>query len=325
MAGGLATSRYFNREVFQFEEIACATFSPGNPLQVLKGMKKISSGIIQSRKILQDFNPDVIVGFGSFFTLPVLAAAALLRKPIVLHEQNAIPGKVNRTFARWAHTATITFPSTRSYLKGKAAKNAVEVIFPQRKRGPSTDQEAWDYFGLQKCERPLLLVFGGSQGAVRLNALFLESISLLPPVQVLHFTGNEERACEARKRYQDLAIAACVKPFEPRMDLAMRIADCAVTRAGAATVCELIDNALPALLVPYPFAAENHQEENGAHFVSIVKGGKMYKENEIDTALLAHSIVELLANQKTARNHIKAYTAQRQTVHLADLIQDIAQ
>src|SRR5262245_60720950 len=87
VAGGLATSHYFNRECFPFEEVACA--------HSVRKMGTICSGIHQSRKILSRFNPDVVVGFGSFFTLPVLAAAALIRKPIVLHEQNAVPGKVN--------------------------------------------------------------------------------------------------------------------------------------------------------------------------------------------------------------------------------------
>ncbi len=324
VAGGLSTSRYFNREIFRFEEIPCATFSLTNPLQICKGLGKICSGIKQSSKILKKFNPDVVIGFGSFFTLPVLAAAAFMGKPTVIHEQNAVLGKVNRLFAPWVHTTAITFPITRSYLKGKTAQNAVEVVFPQRKRSQTTNLAAWEYFGLTPCEKPLLLVFGGSQGATRLNILFLEALPRLTSIQVLHFTGNENQATQARTRYQELGIAACVKPFEPRMDLAMRIADCGVTRAGAATVCELIAHNLPAVLVPFPFATENHQEKNGEHFVSIVKGGKMYKENELDAALLAACIVQQLADRAIAKDNIKAYKQQRRAIQLADLIQDIA-
>ena len=323
VAGGLSTSRYFNRELFCFEEIPCATFSLKSPMHMCKGIGKICLGIQRSQKILQKFNPDVVVGFGSFFTLPVLVAASFLRKPIVIHEQNTVLGKVNRLFAPWVHTTAITFPMTRTYLNRKTAKKAVEVIFPQRVRSPSTVQEAWDYFGLCTCEKPLILVFGGSQGSIRLNALFLEVLPRLPPIQVLHFTGNERDAFSARLRYQELGISACVKPFEPRMDLAMRIADYGVTRAGAATVCELIHNTLPALLIPFPFAAENHQEKNGEHFVSIVKGGKMYKEKELNAERLADGIVQQLANREAFKNNIRAYKQHRRAIHLADLIQDI--
>ena len=323
VAGGLSTSHYFNREFFRFEEIPCATFSLTSPLQMCRGLGKICLGIQRSTKILQSFNPDVVIGFGSFFTLPVLAAASFLRKPIVLHEQNTVLGKVNRLFAPWVHTTAITFPMTRTYLNGKTAKKAVEVIFPQRNRPPSTDLEAWDYFGFSPCEKPLILVFGGSQGAARLNALFLEAAPHLPPIQVLHFTGNQSQASSASARYQELGISACVKSFEPRMDLAMRIADYGVTRAGAATVCELIHYNLPALLVPFPFATENHQEKNGEHFVSIVKGGKMYKENELEAAQLANCMIEQLADREAIKDNITAYKQHRRAIHLADLIQDI--
>ena len=323
VAGGLLTNRYFNRELFRFEEVPCATFSLTNPIQMCKGFGKICSGVRKSRKILNGFNPDVVIGFGSFFTLPVLVAASLMRKPIIIHEQNAIPGKVNRLFAPWAHAIAITFPLSRFYLNKKTAQKSVEVIFPQRKRTLSTDLEAWDYFGLTPCLKPLLLVFGGSQGATRLNALFLEALPRLPPIQVLHFTGSESQAVCARARYQELNMDACVKPFETRMDLAMRIADCGVTRAGAATVCELIDHNLPALLIPFPFATENHQERNAEHFVSIVKGGKMYKENELDAVLLADCIVQQLADRETIRDNIKNYKHQRRAVQLADLIKGI--
>ncbi len=321
IAGGLASNPYFDRSRFSFEEIPSATFSLKNPLQIVKGSVKIMEGILQSRRLLKKFDPDLVVGFGSFYTLPLLAAALSLKKPIVLHEQNAVPGKVNRLFAPFAHRVTITFPTTREYLSGKAGREAVEVLFPRRKRvGGSEDP--WSYFGLQK-GLPTILVFGGSQGAVRLNELFLEALKSLPAIQVLHFAGNEERAAQVQKQYDTLNHPACVKPFEPRMDLAMQIADIAVTRAGAATVCELIDHALPALLIPYPFAAENHQEMNATHFVSHVNGGKMYKEKELDASLLAKTIVELLAARDQKKRMILNYKEQQKAPQLADFIKEM--
>ncbi len=318
VAGGLSQSHYFDRTQFAFEEIACATFSFSKPLQLLKGSTKIYKGLRQSQKIIRQFKPDLIVGFGSFFTLPILLGAILEKIPFVLHEQNAIPGRVNRFFAPYAKETTISFPITRSLLKGRGE----EVLFPLRKRAEATKEECLHYFGLEP-DKTTLLVFGGSSGAVRLNALFLDAVSKLDAIQVIHLAGNEERAENARKTYYELQIKACVKSFEPRMDLAMQLADLAITRAGASTVNELIEYELPALLIPYPFATDNHQEENGAHFVSQVKGGKMYKEKELTGEILFRHIQEMLTNCPFFKQNIRDFKQGRKTKTLASLIQDI--
>lgn len=203
-------------------------------------------------------------------------------------------------------------------------KKAVEVLFPLRKHHPLSKEEARNYFGLTHSQdQPTLLVFGGSQGAAHLNQLFLRALKFLPQLQILHFTGNETSAEEARKVYHTLGLKACVKAFESRIDLAMQIADCAIVRAGAATVCELIEYELPALLVPYPYAKENHQEKNGQHFISIIKGGKMYKESELDAPLLAHCILQILAETQLLRGHISTYKRQNRSQPLSVLVKKI--
>jgi UDP-N-acetylglucosamine--N-acetylmuramyl-(pentapeptide) pyrophosphoryl-undecaprenol N-acetylglucosamine transferase len=311
VAGGLATNRYFRREEFPFQEIDAATFSFSSPLQVIAGCRKIVFGMLQARRILADFKPDAVIGFG------------MQKIPIILHEQNAIPGKVNRLFAPFARQIAITFPVTRELFKKKAREKTVEVLFPLRKNEIPSQREAWDYFGLVDQKIPTLLIFGGSQGAQRLNTLFLEAIPSLPKVQVLHFTGGEEQAAIARDRYARLGLNAYVRAFESRMDLAMRIADCAITRAGAATVCELIEFGLPAFLIPYPFATENHQEKNGEHFVESVKGGKMYKEKELTASLLATVVMELLGAAQLMRKNIASYKMQNKVRSFSQLIKDI--
>src|ERR1700722_8627470 len=235
VAGGLETNSYFNRGCYSFEEVSCATFSFSKPMQFLQSCIAIYKGVQRSRKIVRRFAPHLVVGFGSFFTLPLLIAALLEKVPIVLHEQNAIPGKVNRLFSLFAHTITITFPMTRGLLKGKAGKGAIEVLFPIRKKSAIKREESWEYFGLSP-SIPTLLVFGGSQGAAHLNALFLDALEHLTclSLQVLHFTGTQARAEEAKKRYASKKIDAVVKSFEPHMDRAMQIADFAISRAGAA-------------------------------------------------------------------------------------------
>lgn len=323
VAGGLSSNRYFDRNQFLFKDIECATFAFSQPLKLLKGSRKIYRGLCLSRKIIKQFKPDLVIGFGSFYTLPLLLAALIEKIPIVLHEQNILPGKVNKLFSPFALKTTVTFPATKDFLKGRAKKEAIEVFFPtQRNPFRANCDDAWSYFNLTSGVTTLL-VFGGSQGAKRLNQLFLEALSKLSHVQVLHFTGSEERSHEAKSYYERLGIKACVKEFEKRMDLAMQIADFAITRAGAATLVELIENALPALLIPYPFAADNHQEKNGTHFVSIVKGGTMYKESELNAEMLAEAIQQQLIQVKALKKNITTYKKQREAQHLADVIRSL--
>lgn len=321
MGGGLKNNRFFSRESYAFEEIPCATFSLSQPLNILRGSLTIWQGIKKSRAIIKEFSPDIVVGFGSFFTLPVLVAAQLEKVPIVLHEQNSYPGKVNRLFSSRAQINAITFPITRAFLRGKARTRAVEVCFPSRKKSSMTKQQCFEYFGLES-GRPVLLVFGGSAGASQINALFLAAAADLPAVQVLHFTGNDKGVEEVRGRYKELGIAACVKPFENAMEHALQIADLVVSRAGAATINELIEHDLPALLIPYPFAANNHQEKNGRHFVMEVGGGKMYEESALSASMLARKIKELLTQKNKYKEQIAGYRQQRKSVQLAKLIEE---
>ncbi len=286
---------------------------------MLKGSFVIFKGVHHSRRLIRQFAPDLVIGFGSYFTLPVLIAALLEKVPIVLHEQNVAPGKVNHIFSSFACRTAITFSSSMKFLNKRARHRAVEVLFPLRKR-TSCREESWDYFGL-KPGRLTFLVFGGSQGAARLNMLFLEAISTFPDVQAIHFTGKEETVDEIKKSYSALHIPACVRAFEKNIDRAMQIADCAITRAGAATIAELIEHELPAVLIPYPHATKNHQEINARHFVSLVKGGTLYKENSSEP--LAPCIQRHLSQLPMLKKQIAAYKNQRGAKPLASLIEDL--
>ena len=313
----MATSAYFDRASYPFEEISSATFSLSNPMQVLKKGIKIVKGLRQSLFILRRFAPDVVVGFGSFYTLPVLLAALKHKVPIILHEQNSIPGKVNRLFSKFSHTTTITFPESAKYLKG----TPIEVAFPIRKKTFQEGMSAWDYFGLTPNQRTLL-VFGGSQGAAKLNTLFLAAAEKLTlPFQVLHFTGKQTDVEKTKAHYRKLGIRHCVKAFEPFLEEAMQIADMAIARSGASTIAELIESATPAILIPFPFATENHQVKNGDHFVKKVGGGWMYLEHTLDAETLAAIITQGFEKEAQIKKiSIQRYKKERKVKELSQLI-----
>lgn len=314
VGGGLATCKFFNQKKYPFIEIQTATFNFKRPW---KGLFRIARGVFQSFKILAKFKPDLVVGFGSFFTFPILVAAKLRRIPILLHEQNSLPGKVNRIFARYAKLTAITFPETAALLKG----TTIRVAYPLRWVASKLERQmALQYFALENNLRTFL-VFGGSQGGAGLNRLFLEVASMLPKdVQIIHFTGNTETKEKALKHYRELGIRACVKEFETRMDLAWNMADLAFARAGASTIAELIEWEVPAIVIPFPYAADQHQIKNGKHFVECVKGGFMFMEEKTHASELKDAILKLMETHALRKQNIQEYKKANKCPELAEVI-----
>ncbi len=307
VAGGLSSSPYFDRS-FPYQEIEVATFSFSKPLQVLRGGIKVVKGIAQSRRILESFAPDLVIGFGSFYTLPMLVAAKLEKIPFLLHEQNVLPGRVNRLFSRFAVKTAITFPSSKHYLKGES----VVVNFPLRK---SQGGSAWEYYNLEK--KPTLLLFGGSQGARALNQQMILCASSFVDYQIIHFTGKHEDEKMVKNAYDKVGIVSCVKRFEERFDLALEIADLAICRAGASTIMELIKYDLPAILIPFPNASDNHQVNNATYFTDVVGGGVMLLEKDINKLPTLLSI-----DLEMCRKNIARHRESQDLIDFAQLIRN---
>lgn len=315
VGGGLATNRYFDRTHFAFQEIQTSSLPFKHPLKLIRALKRIVVGFIQSRKILSTWRPSVVVGFGSFYTFPLLLAAWSLKIPIVLHEQNSIPGKVNRLFSKKARLTAITFPGSERYLKGPSVQVAFPLRFPRVKR---EKEESLAYFGLQK-HLQTLLVFGGSQGGQGINRLMLEMAAVLSKdFQVLHFTGNAETTRHAKDLYSKLGIAFVLKEFEPQMDHAWNVADLAFCRAGASTVIEAIEWEVPSIFIPFPFASERHQDYNAAFFVKQVKGGWMFLEDNAK----GHEIAEVISQADLAslRKNLATYNKEKTHKLLEELL-----
>jgi UDP-N-acetylglucosamine--N-acetylmuramyl-(pentapeptide) pyrophosphoryl-undecaprenol N-acetylglucosamine transferase len=275
MAGGLATNRCFDRTRFPFREIACSPLLSRDPLQCVKGLMHLGQGIRQSLLALKHYQPDVVVGFGSYYTVSPLLAARWLQIPIVLHEANSKPGKANQWLASLATYIGIHFPETASYFKGK---KVVEVGLPLREGyhlAANSREQALAYYHLSP-QRPTLLVCGGSQGARAINQSLQACLPVLQrlDVQVIHLTGSIEIADALTATYAAYQIPACVKAFETEMQMAWRAADLFVGRAGASTIAEAIEFEVPGLLIPYPYANQ-HQEKNADFFVEIGGGYKL--------------------------------------------------
>ncbi len=242
------------------------------PVRAAAGLALVVRGAWQARRALRQFRPDVAVGTGAYVSAPVLLAARMLGVPVVLHEQNAYPGLANRLLARWTRPAAVALgmPAAASFF----GRMRVEVTGnPVRQEVLGRDRAAARAALGIAPESIVSLIFGGSQGAHRINLSALEALPLLAAererLHLIHATGERD-ADTVREGYGTLGFRATVATFISDMGAAYAAADFAICRAGASTLAELAAVGLPALLVPYPFAANDHQRKNAE---AVVRAG----------------------------------------------------
>ena len=257
---GLKENRYFDRERFNYAEILAKTPFQKGAITVLKALYALLKGVKQSLAFLRNFKPDLIIGFGSFHAFPVLCAAKLQKRPFMLFESNTIAGKVTKVFSPFAVHTAIHLPLVKK-IKG----NLVEVNWPLRKKDIDLSQnKAREQFQLDP-NRFTILIFGGSQGASVINRAVLPICEQLLAknisFQMIHLTGKST-SVEAEEFCKIHNIPIFTTSFEKNMAQVFCAADLALCRSGAATIAELINYQVPALLIPYPYATEQHQKEN---------------------------------------------------------------
>jgi UDP-N-acetylglucosamine--N-acetylmuramyl-(pentapeptide) pyrophosphoryl-undecaprenol N-acetylglucosamine transferase len=301
----IESSPYFEKEKIPFVEISA------HPLK--RGFFKANwKGFWEAIAAIRAFSPDIVVGFGSFHVFPILLAATILRKKMVLFEANSTLGKVNRLFLPFATRIVFQFPC-------RSKKGVLVPLLPWKGESKKIDRDlARIYYGLQR-EMRTILVFGGSQGASFLNAQAPFAISRLKErFQVIHFTGPNDLET-VKAAYQKLGIEASVKSFEKEMGYAYSAADLALCRSGAGTVAELIRNRLPALLVPYPFASDDHQRKNGEYLAHSLKGARLLIQAD---ATLGRLVDELNLLSLEIEERRQAFTEHEfeNRVHLAQII-----
>ncbi len=224
----------------------------------------------QAASLLRAFRAEAVLGVGGYASFPTVLAARLLRVPAVIHEQNAYPGLANRWLGRIATVVAVSFeaaaghfPAGRVTVTGNPVRGEIH---------PGDAGEARQQFLLAP-DRFTVLIFGGSQGAHRINLGTIEALPRMVArrdhVQFLHGTGERDLA-EVRQAYDQAGFRARVEAFFEEMAAAYSAADFVIARAGASTIFELAAVGRPALLVPYPYAANDHQRLNAE---AMVKAG----------------------------------------------------
>ena len=228
----------------------------------LKTLLDLPRGVVRCFKILAEFRPQVVVGVGGYASGPGMAAALLKRVPTLAFEPNAMPGLANRLIGKRVSAAAVNFPPACTYFR-----NAEVTGIPVRK----------EFFAVADAPRsgaPNLLIFGGSQGARVFNALLPqivhELLAAIPGLTILHQAGAKH--VEATQAAYAASGADPVRwqvhPFLDEMSRRFAEADLVLARSGASTVAELSAAGKPALLVPFPFAADDHQRKNAEVMVA---------------------------------------------------------
>lgn len=282
--------------------IPAATLNPRRPWSVPSRLLLNWKGYLRSIEILKGDPPDLLIGLGGYVSLPPVLAARRLKIPVVVHEQNRVLGRANRFLARRSVSVISTFP----LIPGRHdPARVVQLGFPVRRAAlepaPEGTAAAW---GLAPGIFTVL-VLGGSRGARAINRLLEEAAGCLSgsagggEIQIIHCAGPEDTE-RLREAYRERGLNAAVFPGLEKIGWAYSLAQLAVSRAGGATLGELAAWGLPALLIPYPFATDDHQMANARYF-SRAGGAVVYPEPEITSSLLVEEIARLRLNPDLLR------------------------
>lgn len=277
----------------------------GFPLHVItisglrgKGVKalltapiKLFKAIFEARKIMQTVDPQLVIGMGGFASGPGGIASFLMRRPLIIHEQNAKAGLTNKGLSWFAQAILEGFPgafkaSARVRMIGNPVRAEIEQIEAPSGRHHENDG------------RLHLLVLGGSLGAAALNHLVPKALALIPAERrpVVRHQAGDKHIDDAKKHYESCNIDVTLQPFIKDMAEAYRWADIVICRAGALTVAELCAAGLPAVLVPYPFAVDDHQTAN-AQFMVKAGAAQLIQQSELTESKLTAIVEEFIASK----------------------------
>ncbi|MBM7867520.1 undecaprenyldiphospho-muramoylpentapeptide beta-N-acetylglucosaminyltransferase [Heliobacterium gestii] len=286
------------REGIPLTTVHCRGLERSVSWQNLAALGDTARGLAESLWFLRRIKADAVIGTGGFVAFPVVMAATLLGIPALIHEQNAFPGVTNRLLAPRVASVMLTFPEAEQRLK---AKKTVVTGLPIRPAIVAAKRdEGRRFFGLPESAQVLLAV-GGSRGAKRLNEAMV-SLSRRwagdERLHILHVTGEVNyQETLAQLEASGINMDKCgnirVMPYLDRMDYGLAACDLCVGRAGAAFISEVTVRGLPSILIPYPYAAENHQEAN-ARSLAAAGAARVIVDRELDGQRLHDTIQELM-------------------------------
>jgi len=294
-----------------FRSIDGCGFDRKLSFNIVKTVLKSSKGFLQSMNILRSFKPDLVIGTGGYVCVPVVMAAVVMRIPTLIHEQNALPGMANRFLSRFVDLVAVTFEYSVKYFVNQ---NKVRVTGLPLRPDVFCINKKKSYLDFKLNPNiPVLLVFGGSRGARSINMAMLEVIQRWQhnkEIQLIHVTGKSEYDAYKKELVNRGIKLDCIEnikivPYLYNMPEVLAVADLVVCRAGATTIAEITAMGLPSILIPYPYAAGNHQELN-ARILEKKGAAVVIRDAELSGKLLMEQIEKLFLSKKVMKDMAKA-------------------
>lgn len=280
---------------FETETIRCMALKGKGILAKLKALMLLPVSLVESVVLLRKIHPHLVCGVGGYVTGPVLLAAKILGISTCIHEQNSIPGMANRKLGPLVDRIFVSlpgserfFPAKKCLLSGNPLRDDI-LRLAKEKRGP---------------QNPTLIVLGGSQGAHSINQVVPKALAIIADrlpegFKVIHQTGAADEKA-VNQAYKEIGVSAKVADFFSNMSEVYREATVVLSRAGATTLAELTALRLPMILIPYPYAADDHQKKNAQALVE--KGAAaMFLEAELSAASLSAELIGIFDDDQKRR------------------------
>lgn len=278
-------------------------------LKTLKIISNFMSSIWQTQKLIKEHQIDAVFTTGGYIAAPAILAARWQKKPVIIHESNYIPGKVTKFFSRWCDAVGLGFAGTSQYLP---QTETVHVSTPVRSQFLTPQP-----LGLNiPDDGMMILVVGGSQGAVAVNQLVRAAAPAWFELgaYVVHLTGKNDSDAHSLKHPQYIPL-----PFSDNMAGLLQRANLAISRAGAGTITELAVTGTPAVLIPYPYAAEDHQTYNAQEYKD-AGAGIVYQQSQLTVDILQEQVAQLLRSPE----QLQQMADKAQALGVKDSVQRLA-
>jgi UDP-N-acetylglucosamine--N-acetylmuramyl-(pentapeptide) pyrophosphoryl-undecaprenol N-acetylglucosamine transferase len=286
------------RSQFRFERLPTVGLPSIYSPKIFGFGRRFIESLSRCRSIYQKFKPQIVLGMGGFTSTAPILAGRLRGISTLVHESNAIPGKANRLAAKMVRAVLLGFkeaaqffPKTRTEVTGTPIRSELKRL---------DRQSARQKLGLQP-DVTTMLVMGGSQGASGINQAIIKSLPLLrdAALQVIHLSGTRDER-QVAESYRRERVPAFVAAFHHHMEEAYSAADFAVARSGAASLAEIAAFELPTILIPFPYAADDHQTRN-AEIFSRAGAAFILKESDLTPELFAQKVREMIAHPEQLR------------------------
>lgn len=274
---------------FDLRLIKVGRLKGGGILQRLRTVVGLPVALIKAMRILLEYKPDVVFGIGGYASGPAVVAARLLFLPTAITDQNSQPGLTNRILGKLVRKVFISFEPARRFFSTSKVVYTGNPVRSQIQAVP---------FRIPTDAEFRIFVFGGSQGAVTVNDRFTQALELIRPMwsrlKITHQAGATDIE-RLKKFYIDCGLSACVDSFFDNMNDLYASAHLVICRSGAGTLTELALSGRPSILIPYPFAADDHQSANAKVFVD-AHAGWMFDQMKFTARELADLLLHLIQN-----------------------------